>query len=150
MTRTYLFGMLFGFILSRAGATDFDAIIEMFALKDGHIVGTMGVAVLIAGLGLWWMRRRGVACPQGCHITAKRKARKPGNVVGGVIFGAGWALTGTCPGTSLAQLGEGRVMALFTIIGIVLGTALYRHSGEVVEAWLKRRSPQRRTAEATA
>jgi len=149
MMRTFSFGLLFGFILSRVGATDFDAIVEMFALQNGHIAGVIGVAVLVAASGLWWLRRRGVACPQGCQISATPKSRKPGNIVGGVIFGIGWALTGTCPGTSLAQLGEGRLMALFTIGGIVSGTALYRVSGPAVEAWLKRRGPLRNAARAT-
>lgn len=140
MTRMFLFGLLFGFILSRAGATDFDAIYQMFSLSNEHIAGVIGVAILVAAPSLYLLRKRGIACAQGCGITLTRKARKPGNVVGSVIFGAGWALTGTCPGTSLAQLGEGRVMALFTIAGILVGTWLYRRSGGFIESWLSQRS----------
>lgn len=141
MLEILLFGMLFGFILSRVGATDFDAIQSMFTLQSGHIAGVIGVAIVVAGVGLWWLRRQGVACPVGCPITVAPKSRKAGNIVGSIIFGAGWALTGTCPGTALAQLGEGRVMALFTIVGIVLGTALYRYTGRGLELRLARRPP---------
>ncbi len=139
MVKTLLFGLVFGFILSRVGATQFDAIQSMFTLQNGHIAGVIGVAVGVAGLGLWMLRRRGVICTSGCEITVAPKARKPGNVVGSIIFGAGWALTGTCPGTSLAQLGEGQLMALFTIAGILLGTAIYRFAGKAVEQRLRAR-----------
>jgi uncharacterized membrane protein YedE/YeeE len=46
-------------------------------------------------------------------------------VVGGALFGAGWAIMGFCPGTSVGALGEGRWHALFAIIGMLLGAALY-------------------------
>lgn len=131
------FGLLFGFILSRAGATDYDAIAKMFLLEDLHLMGVIGVAILVAGPSLRlvaWLRQR-------LGYTALRiqpKAMKPGQVVGGLIFGAGWALTGTCPGTGLAQLGEGKWMALFTVGGIFLGTWLYRRFGGRVETFLER------------
>ncbi len=129
------FGLLFGFILSRVGATDFDAIFGMFALTDLHLMGVIGVAVAVAAPGLWLLRRRGIAGPSG-PIVIQPKPRKPGNVVGAVIFGAGWALTGTCPGTVLAQIGEGQVVAGFTLAGVFGGVLLYRRFGGSVEAWL--------------
>jgi uncharacterized membrane protein YedE/YeeE len=123
-------GAVFGFILSRVGATDFDAIAGMFLLTDLHLMGVIGLAAIVAGIGL---RRAPIPV----------KPRKPGNAVGGLLFGAGWALTGTCPGTALAQLGEGRLTVLFTLTGILLGTALYRRVGGSVESWLTPRVTER-------
>lgn len=130
------FGLLFGFVLSRVGATDFDAIAGMFLLTDLHLMGVIGLAIVVAGLGLQVFRRREAP-------TLTPKPVKPGLIVGSVLFGAGWALTGTCPGTGLAQLGEGKLMALFTVGGILMGTALYRAVGKQLEARLGARSQAR-------
>lgn len=127
------FGLLFGFLLSRVGATDYDNIAGMFLLTDLHLMGVIGTAVVVAAVGLALLRRR------ERPLLIAPKPRKPGLVVGGLLFGAGWALTGTCPGTGLAQLGEGRWMALFTVGGIVAGTLLYRRVGARVEGWLQAR-----------
>lgn len=125
--RFLLFGLVFGFLLSRVGATDYDAIAGMFLLTDLHLMGVIGGAVVVAGLGLAWKR--------GPTITPK--PFKPGLVVGAVLFGAGWAITGTCPGTGLAQIGEGKGVALFTVAGIFAGSALYRLLGAPVERALR-------------
>ena len=60
-------------------------------------------------------------------------------VVGSVLFGAGWGLAGACPGTVLAMLGEGKLTAGFTIVGILLGTWLFG----VQQDWLARRAASR-------
>lgn len=138
MIRFMGFGLLFGFLLARVGATDYDAIARMFLLDDLHLAGVIGVAVVVAGIGMRLLPRYGrrvglVVAP------VEPKAMKPGVVVGGVLFGAGWAITGTCPGTGLAQLGEGRLTALFTLSGLLLGTALYGWLGRRVEGWLAAR-----------
>ena len=129
----WMYGLLFGFVLTRVGATDYDTIARMFLLSDLHLMGVMGVAVVVAAVGLRLAARR------ARQPVIEPKPRKPGNLVGGLLFGAGWALTGTCPGTGLAQLGEGKLMALFTLAGILLGTALYRRVGAQVESWLQAR-----------
>ncbi len=133
MIRTLAFGLLFGFLLSRVGATDFDAIAGMFLLQDLHLVGVIGLAMVIAGLGLAVIERRGVRSADGAPMLIARKPMKPGLIVGGLIFGTGWALTGTCPGTALSQLGEGKLTAAFTIAGIVAGTGLYQWVGPPLE-----------------
>ncbi|MEZ4267127.1 MAG: DUF6691 family protein [Myxococcota bacterium] len=135
MIRTLAFGLLFGFFLSRVGATDFDAIAGMFLLVDFHLVGVIGLAMVVAGLGLAIIERRGLRSADGAPMIIARKAMKPGLIVGGLLFGAGWAMTGTCPGTALSQLGEGKITAVFTIAGIVAGTALYQSVG----VWLEER-----------
>jgi hypothetical protein len=140
--RFLIFGVLFGFILARVGASDYDAIAQMFLLQDLHIAGVIGVAVAVAAVGLRLFRRR---IPSGEALFAPRP-RKPGTLVGGLLFGVGWGVTGACPGTALVQLGEGKLIAIFTLIGILLGTLVYSRFGAVIEAWLERRSLGRRLA----
>jgi uncharacterized protein len=123
--RVALLGALFGFVLSRVGATEYDAIQGMFMLTDLHLAGVIGVAVVVLGAALAVLRRRGVVCESGCARTLVPKPMRPGLVAGSLVFGAGWALTGTCPGTALAQIGEGRLVGAFTVLGILAGAALY-------------------------
>lgn len=120
-TRTTLYGVLFGFTLSRADATSFDAIYEMFMFHEFHLYGVIGTAVAVSALGFWLMRRRHVTAHDGAPLALGQKPMQRGLVIGSLLFGAGWAVSGTCPGTALAQLGQGSLAALFTIAGIWLG-----------------------------
>jgi uncharacterized membrane protein YedE/YeeE len=122
--RIVLFGTLFGFVLSRAGATDYDAIAGMFQLTDLHLLLVIGTAVVSSALGLALIRGRRLRSISGEPIELTKKAWKPGLALGAVLFGAGWALSGTCPGTALAQIGEGRFAALATLLGILIGAYL--------------------------
>lgn len=125
------FGLVFGFLLSRVGATDFDAIAKMFLLTDLHLMGVIGVAVIVAGIGGRSLRARSEAGHSMPMFSAKPV--KPGLVLGSVLFGLGWATTGTCPGTGLAQIGEGKWLALFTVTGVFAGTGLYHVLGASIE-----------------
>lgn len=123
-TRHLLLGALFGFVLVRAGATDEMAIREMFLLTDLHLVGVIGTAVAALALLFLWVRRRGVRTLGGAPVVLERKAMVPGLVGGALAFGAGWAVSGTCPGTAIAQIGEGRLHGVFTLGGILAGVML--------------------------
>jgi uncharacterized protein len=115
------FGLVFGFLLSRAGATDYDAISGMFALTDLHLMGVMGLAIAVAAVGFALFRRFRLRARGGAPLALARKPYTPGVIWGGLLFGVGWALAGTCPGTALAQIGEGRLAGVVTFAGIVLG-----------------------------
>lgn len=118
-----LFGAAFGFLLSRARATDFDAILGMFRLTDLHLFGVIGVAIATAAAGLALLRATGLSAP----IAHKPMSRSV--FTGGLVFGVGWALCGTCPGTAVAQIGEGKLYALATVLGILAGTWTWRKYG---------------------
>jgi uncharacterized membrane protein YedE/YeeE len=120
------FGALFGFLLSRAQATDYEAIAKMFALSDFHLFGVIGVAIASATVGLFVLRRSGATALGGDRIAIRPKPMHRGVFAGGLIFGAGWAIAGACPGTALAQIGEGKLYAFATVAGILLGTWLQR------------------------
>jgi uncharacterized protein len=87
-----LAGAVFGFLLSRARATDYDAIAEMFLFRDLHLMGVMGAAIGTGALGFLFLRGR---APFRAAPDFRPKTLTPGVVAGSLIFGAGWALSGT-------------------------------------------------------
>ncbi len=125
-----LFGTLFGYFLSKARATDYDTIINMFSWKEFQLYGVLGTAILVISLGLFMMRSKKIPVRGSTKPLALESLKWDADrLKGAFLLGAGWALTGTCPGTSLAQLGEGKVVALFTVTGILLGVWAYKKHG---------------------
>jgi uncharacterized membrane protein YedE/YeeE len=120
-TRTVILGVVFGFVLSRAGATDYDAIRGMFRLTDLHLMGVIGTAVALLAVAFALARKAGWKAVTGEPVTLATKPMVKGLVAGSLLFGVGWGITGTCPGTALAQIGEGRVAGLATFVGILVG-----------------------------
>lgn len=129
-----LAGAVFGFLLSNARATDPAAILGMFRFTDLHLFGVLGVGVAVSAAGLALLRGRGARTLAGGPIQLEPKPYHRAVFAGGLVFGAGWALSGTCPGTALAQIGEGKLYALATVAGILAGT------------WLRERAAMTRTA----
>lgn len=117
-------GAVFGFLLSQARATDYVAIHGMFKLTELHLFGVIGVAIATAAAGLALLRRGAATALNGERISVSPKPYHKAVFIGGVVFGVGWALSGACPGTALAQLGEGKLYAFATVAGIAGGTWL--------------------------
>jgi uncharacterized membrane protein YedE/YeeE len=128
--RTYLvFGALFGYFLSKSRATDYDAIIAMFQWKEFQLYGVIGTAIAVIALGLFLLEKRSIPARSGQPLDLAKAEWEPNRLFGAFVLGVGWALAGTCPGTSLAQLGEGKVMALFTVLGILGGVWAFKKYG---------------------
>jgi hypothetical protein len=89
-----IFGITFGFLLSRARVTEYDAIISMFRLMDLHVAGVIVVAIAVAAVGLYMLRRNQAKALIGCDIEVRPKPTHPGMITAGLLFGVGWALTG--------------------------------------------------------
>ena len=87
-------GAIFGFLLHQARATDYDTIVSMFRFQDLHLAGVMGVAIAVAALGLWILRRVGPRPIVGGQPELQHKPMQPGMFAAGLVFGSGWALTG--------------------------------------------------------
>lgn len=119
-----LFGAAFGWVLSRSGAADYDFIQGMFLFTNFQLYGIIGCAVLVTAPGLWWLKRHGRTA-FGAALAVKPKPRHPGNIVGGVLFGIGWSITGMCPGPILVSLGEGKLYAVGALAGTLAGAALF-------------------------
>lgn len=124
-SRFLVFGTLFGFALSRARATDYDTIAAMFRFTDLHLMFVIGAAIGTAALGFRVLRLAGSRTVSGRPVELRDKPWHRGAIWGGLLFGAGWALSGACPGTALAQVGEGKLVALITVAGILAGTYVY-------------------------
>jgi uncharacterized protein len=112
-------GVLFGFLLQKGRVTRYDKQLGALLLVDMTIVKFMFTTILVAMVGVYLLKDLGVA----------KLAVKPvilgGNIVGGLVFGAGWALFGYCPGTAVGALGEGRWDALWGLAGMLIGAAVF-------------------------
>lgn len=117
-------GTAFGFVLSRSGAADYDFIQGMFLFERFQLYGIIGSAVVATSLGLWALKRYGRTLG-GATIEIERKPFNRGTVVGSVLFGIGWSVTGMCPGPIFVNIGEGKVYALAALAGAVTGAALF-------------------------
>ena len=117
-------GVLFGFVLSRSGAADYDYIQGMFLLTNLQLYWIIGTAVAIGVPGLWLLKRSGRTLT-GAPISIELKPLHRGNVTGGILFGIGWSITGMCPGPILVNIGEGKVYALAALAGALVGAALF-------------------------
>lgn len=113
-------GLGFGFIIARAGAVRFDYIRDMFLLKSPQLYMVIGGAIAVALPLFYLIQKRGI---KGLRWPHRRLT--PGTLPGAAIFGAGWALTGTCPGPAAVQIGQGHWVALATVAGIFAGNLLY-------------------------
>lgn len=117
-------GVGFGFVLSRSGATDYNYIVDMFLFRNFQLYGVIGSAVVVGALGYLLLIKVVKKTPFGEKITPKWRTLHKGTVVGSLLFGIGWALSGACPGTIIAQLGEGKVYAVGTFVGALTGVWL--------------------------
>lgn len=126
----YLFaGVLFGFVLIYAGVSNYTVIYEMFLFRSFHMYGLLGVAVGLTFIGahvLKAIKWKGLLT--GVEIPFERLMPTRDHIVGGLISGIGWGLTGACPGPALAQIGFGTLAGIFTATGIFLGVYVYGRS----------------------
>jgi uncharacterized membrane protein YedE/YeeE len=124
MTVLYVvLGTIFGFVLSRSGAADYDQIQSMFLFRSFQLYGILGTAVVLTAAGLWIIKQRGRTA-LGRPLKIELKPLHRGNVAGGVLFGIGWSMAGMCPGPILVNIGEGKVYALAALAGALAGAAL--------------------------
>src|SRR5262249_9105810 len=123
-------GIVFGYVLIRAGVSNYDIIRDMFLLKSWHMYGVLGVAVPVSFIGVQlWKKFAGKPLLGGEGDWAVDKLDK-NHAIGGLMSGAGWALTGACPGPALAILGYGVNSAIFIILGVFLGIYVFALRGE--------------------
>jgi len=115
-----LFGLCLGFALSRIGFASWDEVHDMFTFHDLRLFLAFCTAVTLLGLALLALR----ATPLLAVYFPPRRIHR-GSLVGGLLFGAGWALSGACPAIALVQLGQGQLAALYTLAGILAGNWLY-------------------------
>jgi len=119
-------GVMFGFLMSHAGATTYDFHAKMFLFIDMQLMKVIGTAVVVSMIGVYLLKKYHVqALTTGMEVDFVKKPYQQGLIAGAFLFGIGWAMTASCPGTVPAMVGEGKISAIFTLIGLLLGTMAY-------------------------
>ncbi len=115
-------GLLFGFVLERAGFGSPCKLTAQFRLSDWSVFKVMFTAIVVAASGLWALRAGGLLATDALFVPTSYLAAA---AVGGVFVGVGFAIGGYCPGTSVVGLSSGRLDALVFLAGLVVGTAVF-------------------------
>lgn len=127
------FGIIFGFLLQKGGVAKYDVLLGALLLTDFTVMKIMLSAILVGMIGIFGMHVLGLV---ELHVKPTKYAA---NIIGGLVFGAGFALIGYCPGTGAAALGQGNLDAIAGIVGLLAGSYLYaefsKNLGATVLTW---------------
>lgn len=118
-------GVLFGIILVKSEVISWYRIQEMFRLQSFHMYGVIGTAVAVGALSVWIIKKFKIRTIQNEPVIFHDRQFHWGNVIGGLLFGFGWALTGACPGPLFAQIGSGFLVVSVTLLSAIAGTWVY-------------------------
>jgi uncharacterized membrane protein YedE/YeeE len=120
-----LIGAYLGILFIKSEVARWERIHDMFLFREAHMYLIISVAIVVAMVSMLVIKRFEVKSLDGKPITYKPKPYQTGVIIGGMLFGAGWAITGACPGPIYAQIGSGEWMALLTLAGAMLGMFSY-------------------------
>ena len=123
--RYLILGTGFGFVLTKSEAISWFRIQEMFRFQSFHMYGLMFSAVLVGMISVQLIKRFNVRTLSGEPISIEPKQFTWGNVIGGTIFGLGWALIGACPGPLYALVGAGVWVIAVGFLAAIAGTWVY-------------------------
>ncbi len=122
--------MLFGLLLIKAEVISWYRIQEMFRFQSFHMFGIIGSAVVVGMISVWLIRKFNVKTIYGETVEIHPKKFNKGQVIGGLIFGFGWALTGACPGPLFALIGSGITVIIVVLLSAIAGTWVYGYFRE--------------------
>ncbi|GIM56496.1 YeeE/YedE family protein [Capnocytophaga canimorsus] len=121
-----LLGIAFGIVMYKSETASWFRIYEMFHFQSFHMYGFIGGALVVGALGIQWIKRSQKKDIDGKTIVIPPKEKSVMRyLIGGILFGLGWALVGACPGPLFVLFGAGVWSILIAIIGALLGTYLY-------------------------
>ena len=119
-------GIVFGITLTKAEIISWYRIYEMFRFQSFHMYGVIGSAVVLGIVLIQVIKRFKLKTIDGKPIVIQPKEKGVSrNLLGGIIFGFGWALTGACPGPLFILLGNGIAVIGVVILSAMLGTYAY-------------------------
>ena len=125
-----LFGLAFGFLLQKGGVAKYHVLIGVLLLEDFTVIKVMLTAIVVGMIGVFGLNALGLV---KLHVKPTRYAA---NVLGGLMFGVGFALLAYCPGTGAAALGQGNYDAIAGILGLIVGSYLYAESSGLLDRTL--------------
>ncbi len=123
--RFLAFGILFGIVLTKSEVISWFRIQEMFRFQSFHMYGIIGSAVVVGAISVLLLKKFRIKTSTGGEINYATKPYNKGVILGGAIFGLGWALTGACPGPLFALIGNGYSVIVVSLIFAVLGAWVY-------------------------
>lgn len=124
-----LIGIGFGFCLQKGGVTSYDTIIGQLLLTDFTVAKVMITAIIIGMIGIHLLKSLG--CIQFHTFSGSAGS----SIIGGLLFGVGFALLGYCPGTVAGAIGQGQLDALFGgAVGIIIGTGIFAHFYPIINS----------------
>lgn len=121
-----LIGIIFGIVMFKSEAASWFRIYEMFRFQSFHMYGIMGSALVFGVLGIYLIKKYNLKSIDGEPIKFTPKEKSFSRYMfGGIIFGLGWALAGSCPGPIYTLIGAGYVSILVVLLGALIGTFIY-------------------------
>jgi uncharacterized membrane protein YedE/YeeE len=119
-------GFIFGIVLTKSEAVSWYRIYEMFQFQSFHMYGIISVAIATGLIGIQIIKRNKIKDIDGAQIVIKDKEKGAARYwIGGILFGLGWGLVGSCPGPIFILLGAGVFPVILVLIGALVGTILY-------------------------
>jgi hypothetical protein len=119
-------GIFFGIIMYKSEAASWFRIYEMFQFGSFHMYGIIGSALALGVIGIQLIKKFKIKAIGGAEMNLHPKKKGVTNyLLGGIIFGLGWALAGACPGPMYVLVGAGYYSILVVIGGALLGTFVY-------------------------
>ena len=122
-----LLGTFFGLILTKTEAVSWFRMQEMFRFQSFHMYGIIGSAIVTGIISLQLIKRLHIKTTHGKEIKIVTKPFNKGTIIGGLLFGMGWALTGACPGPIFALIGAGSGVAVVLLLSALAGTWVYSY-----------------------
>ena len=120
-----IIGIYFGIVLLKSEVASWFRIQAMFNFEESHMFLTIGSAVITGIAAIRTIHLFNLVHAKNKTIAVPNKKFNKGTIIGGVLFGIGWAITGSCPGPIYAQIGSGELVALSTLIGAVVGASIF-------------------------
>ena len=118
-------GTYFGIVLTKSEVVRWQRVHDMFLFNEPHMYLIIGVGIAVAMISMLIIKSMHAKSVEGQPIVYKPKPFHKGVVIGGTLFGAGWAIAGACPGPIYAQVGAGAWMGLLTLVGALIGMFAY-------------------------
>ncbi|GAB3812491.1 DUF6691 family protein [Pontibacter rugosus] len=119
-------GTLFGIVMTKSQAISWYRIYEMFRFDSFHMYGIIGSAVILGVISVALIKQFQLKSTEGTPITFTPKNRSVARyLIGGIIFGLGWAMTGACPGPLYTIVGNGYGVFLVVLLSALVGTFTY-------------------------